>query len=83
MLVRTQNLEVTCYYVPYKVSFSDWYMYGGLVKSIVIGEEFPVLPPGYSISEGQLAFSEEWDKTVKLHSYSKEGKYRFVAHGSL
>ena len=43
-----------------------------LAKSVVIGKKFPVLPPGYSISEGRIAFSEEWDKTVELHSDSKE-----------
>lgn len=47
-------------------------MCGGLAKSVVIGENFPVLLPGCSIPEGRLAFTEEWDKTVALYSDSKE-----------
>ena len=47
-------------------------MCGGLAKSVVISEKFPVLPPGYYIADGQLALTEEWDKTVQLRSDSKE-----------
>ena len=32
----------------------------------VVGEKPPLLPPGYSISEGWLACDEEWDKTVEV-----------------
>ena len=52
-------------------------MSGGLAKSVVIGENFPVLLLGYSISEGRLAFTEEYDKTVGLHSDSKEESNNF------
>ena len=40
-------------------------MCGELSKSDVIGEKLPVLPPGYSISEGRLAYNEEWEETVE------------------
>ena len=33
-----------------------------LAKSVVI-EKLPVLPLGYSVSGGQLAYNEEWDET--------------------
>lgn len=35
-------------------------------------EHIPVLPSGYSVSEGRLAYNEEWDKTAELHSDSEE-----------
>ena len=47
-------------------------MHGGLANSIVIGEKFPVLTPAYSISEGRLALTGELDKSIGLHSDSKE-----------
>ena len=28
----------------------------------------PNLPPGYSISEGRLAYNEEWDETAEMQS---------------
>lgn len=37
-----------------------------LAKSVAIGEKLPVLPPEYSVSEGRLAYNEEWDKTAEL-----------------
>ena len=48
-----------------------------LAKSVVIGENLPVLPPGYSISEGRLAYNEEWDETAELQSDSEEEWYDF------
>ena len=44
----------------------------GLAKSIVVGKKLPVLPPRYSISEGQLPYNEEWDEIVELQSDSEE-----------
>ena len=54
-------------------------MSGELSKSDVIGEKLPVLPPGYSISEGRLAYNEEWDwdETAELQSDSEEEWYDF------
>ena len=43
-----------------------------LAKSVVVGEKLPVLPPGYSISEGRLPYNEEWDEIVELQSDSEE-----------
>ena len=37
----------------------------------VIGESLPVLPSGYSISGGRLAYNEEWDETAELQSDSE------------
>ena len=37
----------------------------------VISKKLPVLPPGYSASEGRLAYIEEWDETAELHSDSE------------
>ena len=48
-----------------------------LAKSVVIGEKLPALPPGYSISEGRLAYNEEWDESVELQSASEEEWYDF------
>ena len=48
-----------------------------LAKSVVIGEKLPVLPPGYSISEGRLAYNEEWNEIVDLQSDSEEEWYDF------
>lgn len=42
-----------------------------LTRSVVIGESLPVLPSGYSISEGKLAYNEEWDETAELQSDSE------------
>ena len=36
-------------------------------------EHVPVLPSGYSVSEGWLAYNGEWDKTAELQSDSEEG----------
>ena len=43
----------------------------GLVKSVVVGEKLPLLPPGYSISEGGLACDENWDKVAGVQSESE------------
>ena len=34
-------------------------MCGETAKIVVIGEKLPVLPPGYSLCEGRLAYNEE------------------------
>lgn len=33
--------------------------YGGTYTVQVVGEKLPVLPMGYSVSEGQVAYNEE------------------------
>ena len=43
-----------------------------LTRSVVIGENLPISPLGYSISEGRLAYNEEWDETAELQSVSEE-----------
>ena len=52
-------------------------MCGELSKSDVIGEKLPVLPPGYSVCEGQLTYNEKWDETAELQSDSEEEWYDF------
>ena len=42
-----------------------------LTRSVVIGESLPVLPSGYSISQGRLTNNEEWDETAELQSDSE------------
>ena len=37
-----------------------------LTRSVVIGESLPISPLGYSISEGRLAYNEEWDETAMI-----------------
>lgn len=34
-------------------------------------KKIPNLPPGYAVSEGRLAYNEEWDKTVDVQSDSE------------
>ena len=46
-------------------------------KIVVISEKLPVLPPGYSISEGRLVYNEEWDETAELQSDPEEEWYDF------
>ena len=48
-----------------------------LAKSVVIGGKLPVLPPGHPISEGRLAYNEEWNESVELQSDSEEEWYDF------
>ena len=43
-----------------------------LAKSVVVSEKLPILPSGYLVSEGRLAYNEEWDKTAELQSESEE-----------
>lgn len=45
-----------------------------LTRSVVMSKQQPVLPPGYSVSEGRLAFNEKWDETAELQSDSAVGK---------
>lgn len=37
-----------------------------LTRSVVIDESLPVLPSSYSVSEGRLAYNEEWDETAEF-----------------
>ena len=46
-------------------------------RNLVIGEKLPLLPPGYSISKGQLAYNEEWDETAELQSDSDDESNNF------
>ncbi len=51
----------------------NWVSFGLIIRM----EKLPDLPPGYSISEGRLAYNEEWDETTELQSDSEEEWYDF------
>ena len=42
-----------------------------LARSVVFAEKLPNLLPGYSISEGRLAYDEKWDETAEVQSDSE------------
>ena len=42
-----------------------------LARNVVVAKKLPNLPPGYSISEGKLAYNEEWDKIAEVQSDSE------------
>lgn len=39
-------------------------------ENVVISQKLPILPPGYYVSEEQLAYNEQWDETTELQSDS-------------
>lgn len=49
---------------------------GWTSRSVVIGVELPVLPPGYHVSEACLLYNEEWGETAGLVTVRFRGRKR-------